>query len=416
MWELTRARYRHRRAVLLLRAGHDADAEKSAAFAVRLLSRRSTDRADHEQAELFEALVTLARIRTDLTRFDQAEAAYAEALALVDNAASSPTAQRLNAARASVAQADVQRRRADYAQADATLAQVFDRIADLADSNALVAAWHNTARILAKETGRFAHAAKHYAAARNLSGPNDEMRASVLHNVAGLAYMEGRFNEAEQPARTALELRRALQGARSTAVAGDCGILGAVLAELGRTDEAEGHLRNAMAIWSSRFGPSHYEVGATLHTLASLHLKQGKLEQAYMEFPRRCESRFTSLEHTIPRWRSSSGTSAYCMPRQAALRWRDNTTCRRSQHSARSTGRITLSRSAPQHASLTSPEPAPAWVRHGKRLVTAIAGIGIGAELRGHPTEHPRPSARLDGSASPPRAESPYQESRHGGR
>jgi hypothetical protein len=48
--------------------------------------------------------------------------------------------------------------------------------------------------------------------------------------------------------------------------------------------------------------------------------------------------------------------------------------------------------------------------------VTAIAGIGIGAELRGHPTEHPRPSARLDGSASPPRAESPYQESRHGGR
>ncbi|GAA3644095.1 tetratricopeptide repeat protein [Microlunatus ginsengisoli] len=282
MWELVRARYRHRQALLFVRVGDQLSAEKMAARAVQLMRHRLAHRSAASHHELFDALITHAQILTSLMRLGQAEAAYADALKVSDTV-NPTTQQRVHVAQVLIAKADVHRRRADYPQADATLAACLELLDSLASSQHLIGPWNNMAGIVAKETGRFEEAAKHYATALARCGSDDEFRASILHNLAGLAYMEGRFREAEQPARVAVELRQALNGPGSTLVAADRVVLGAVLAEIGEQEQAEQHLRDALTIWRDQFGTDHYEVGATLHTLASLHLQQGKLREASAE-------------------------------------------------------------------------------------------------------------------------------------
>lgn len=284
MWELARARYRHRQALLLLRLGEEECAEGMAARAIDLLRRRRKHRSHRPSGELAAALITRAQILTDLMRLDQAETAYAEALELIDLSAAGVTEKQIHRARALIAKADVHRRRADYTQARVALQASLKLIDSLGRPGAMVVVWNNVAGIVAKETGRSAEAAVHYAAALELCDTDEELRASVLHNLAGLAYMKGCFRDAELPARSALELRRSSAGHRSPGAAADGALLGAVLAEIDKEEEAEQHLETALAMWRHRFGPDHYEVGATLHTLASLHLKQGHLPTAFQEF------------------------------------------------------------------------------------------------------------------------------------
>ena len=284
MWELARARYRHRQALLLLRMGEEERAEGMAARAIDLLRRCMMHRSHRTSDELAAALITRAQILTDLMRLDQAETAYAEALELIDLSAAGVSEKQIHRAHALIAKADVHRRRADYTQAWVALQASFKLIESLARPSDLVAAWNNVAGIVAKETGRSAEAAVHYAAALELCDPDEELRASVLHNLAGLAYMKGCFCDAELPARSALKLRQTLTGHQSPGAAADGAILGAVLAEIDKEEEAEQHLETALAIWRHRFGRDHYEFGATLHTLASLHLKQGHLPSAFNEF------------------------------------------------------------------------------------------------------------------------------------
>lgn len=286
MWELIRARYRHRQALLLYRAGQDLEAVELASRAVRLLRRWTAGRNAPSTEELVGALATHAQILTDLTRLDEAAGVYAAALALLDTDSTSVSARSdpAQVATLHIAQADVRRRLARYAGAGAALASAATQIELAGRPQDLLACWHNISGIVAKETGRFSDAQAHYAAATQLCGEDNELRASLQHNLAGLAYMQRDFAAAERPARAALELRRHLQGAKSTGVAADSNVLGAVLAEIDQFDEAEEHLTNALGIWRDRFGPDHYEVAATLHTLAATHQKRGDLDGALEEF------------------------------------------------------------------------------------------------------------------------------------
>ena len=88
-----------------------------------------------------------------------------------------------------LAMADIHRRRADYPNAEAALVAALDQIQALASPSDLIAGWNNLAGIVAKETGQFAQAEQRYRTALHLCGTDDELRASVLHNLAGLAYM-----------------------------------------------------------------------------------------------------------------------------------------------------------------------------------------------------------------------------------
>jgi tetratricopeptide (TPR) repeat protein len=145
---------------------------------------------------------------------------------------------------------------------------------------ALLGAAHNALGIVFKETKRYPAAAREYDIALGLSSAAADLAAAVRHNLAGLAYAEGRFVEAEIWVRQGLALRERSEPAGSTGVAGDLTVIGAVLVALERYTEAEESLRRALDIWIARFGPEHYEVSVCLHNLAALQQRRGEPDAA----------------------------------------------------------------------------------------------------------------------------------------
>lgn len=152
---------------------------------------------------------------------------------------------------------------------------------------AVRAATVNALGVLAKDTGDHDGALARYREALALlpdGRAHDGLRATLQHNVAGVAHVRGDLAEAEEPARRAVALRRAIPGVDPCAVASDETVLGAVLAGLGRLDEAETLLRAAHDVWSSRYGSEHYEVAVTLHNLAAVEQARGRLDEAERMF------------------------------------------------------------------------------------------------------------------------------------
>jgi len=179
---------------------------------------------------------------------------------------------------------DGQRRQGKYTAAARSLAaaRALSETEDLEPGQR--AGVSNALGILAKDTGRYDDAARHYAAIPALLEPalgsNSPLLAPAYHNIAGLAHVQGHFAEAEEPARRALALRE--KGtADPTGVAADAAVLGAVLSGLGRYDEAEGLFRRALSTWEHRYGPDHYEVAVNLHNLAAV--AQGRGDRAAAE-------------------------------------------------------------------------------------------------------------------------------------
>ena len=159
---------------------------------------------------------------------------------------------------------------------------------DLADQTqlgpAVQAAVANALGVLAKDTGHYAEALVRYreplAALTEHDRSNDALRATVQHNLAGLAHIQGDFAAAEAPARRAVTLRRALPDADRCVVAADETVLGAVLSGLGQLDEAEQLFRESLEVWSARYGPGHYEVAVNLHNVAAIAQARKQLDEA----------------------------------------------------------------------------------------------------------------------------------------
>ena len=171
---------------------------------------------------------------------------------------------------------DSLRRQGLYRDAHTLLRQALDS----SHSRQARAAAFNALGVLAKETGRYADAHAFYAEAMQLVRPTEPAVPALLHNVAGLAHAQGRFDEAEQPARHALQLHEQMCGADSEEAAADASVLGAVLLGQERYAEAETLLNRAIATWSRRYGNNHYEVAVNLHNLAALYRARGEVQRA----------------------------------------------------------------------------------------------------------------------------------------
>jgi Flp pilus assembly protein TadD len=137
-----------------------------------------------------------------------------------------------------------------------------------ADARAL-----NELGIVCKYTGRFDEGRELYERALALVPPDSAEAAAILHNLGGIEHARGRHAEAEGPAWRAVEIRTLARGADHVDVAADRAPLAAIVDGLGRTDEAEALLREALAVFER--AREHHEVGVTLANLAAIAHKRG---------------------------------------------------------------------------------------------------------------------------------------------
>ena len=105
------------------------------------------------------------------------------------------------------------------------------------------------------------------------------MRATLHHNLGGVAHARGRYAAGEADGRRAVALREAALGRNHVDVAADIAALAALVEGTGRLDEAAALCRRAL-VFRRRLGPGHSEVGLSLAGLAWVRKKQGDLASA----------------------------------------------------------------------------------------------------------------------------------------
>jgi len=148
----------------------------------------------------------------------------------------------------------------------------------------LVASTHNQIAVLGKFSGRFQEAERHYLAAlpvmRRRCGAVSREVATILHNLGGLEHARGRFARGEPYARRSVEIARALLPPRDPERLAHEVAHAGLLDGLGRHAEALAIYRRALAGFTRRYGRDHYEVGSTLHNLASSEHALGRIAAA----------------------------------------------------------------------------------------------------------------------------------------
>jgi tetratricopeptide (TPR) repeat protein len=278
---LAKARRQLRRAARLAAADRLTAALSLAEPACAVLEEETAwGRCD--RSEVAAALVVVADLHLAQVALPAALQALDRLVALLEDAADEPSQDRL--ADALTRRGDTLRLQARYEPARADLC----RALGLARSPLLLAGAHNASGILAKDTGRYDAAARHYRTALELAeqvhGQDSAALASLMHNLAGLEHACGRWAEGERFARLAMVLRAQVAGPDSVELAGDLAVLGALLLGQQRLDEAEAVFERALAIWTHRRGPAHYEVAVARHNLAAVHTAGGRLGLAREEY------------------------------------------------------------------------------------------------------------------------------------
>jgi tetratricopeptide (TPR) repeat protein len=136
--------------------------------------------------------------------------------------------------------------------------------------------------VLRKYQGRYGEAAAFYRRALRLVGPRGdrEARATLHHNLGGIAHARGRYAAGEADGRRAVELREAALGPNHVDVAADVAALAALVEGAGRLDEAAALYQRALSVFRRRLGPRHSEVGLSLAGLAWVRRRQGDLAAA----------------------------------------------------------------------------------------------------------------------------------------
>jgi tetratricopeptide (TPR) repeat protein len=267
---LIRARRRQRRALRWWRAGK--------LDVARELQERATQGLESRPAESAAALIVLADFQSALFDLSSAEASLRRALAALDE----PSADGRDDVLATTLRqlGDNLRLQGRHAEAEPVLRRA---LALSGSRPARTAAW-NALGILAKDTARYDEAAGYYRDAMGLTPPDDPALPALLHNIAGLAHAQGKYDDAEEPARRALTLNERLYGADSDEAAADAAVLGAILLGQNRYDDAQSYLDRALRLRMKRFGAHHYEVAVTLHSLAAVYQARGEpanAEHAY---------------------------------------------------------------------------------------------------------------------------------------
>jgi serine/threonine-protein kinase len=221
-------------------------------------------------------LVTLGLLRSDQARYDEAEAAIREALAIDARrlAATHP-----DALEAREALGHVLVERGDYQRAIATLAEVV-RLreetgaapADLAGTIGELAAVHFYAGNLPESDSLNVRALAIY---RRLHGERHPLVADMLINRGAIQHEHGNYRAAEGYYRQALAIDRGWYGPDHPEVAAISTMLARSLLFQERFDEATGLLRSALAIRERALGRMHPQVASTVNELGSIACSAG---------------------------------------------------------------------------------------------------------------------------------------------
>jgi tetratricopeptide (TPR) repeat protein len=140
--------------------------------------------------------------------------------------------------------------------------------------------------VVLKTAGRYRDADVRYtevlSALTSMSPPPHDLLAVTRHNLAGLRYARGDYQQAENEIRAALIHRQEAHAAAAERAA-DEGVLGAVLAAQGREAEARNLLNQVLIDMEHAHGPDHYEVAVVLQNLAALdhHQDPARAQQRY---------------------------------------------------------------------------------------------------------------------------------------
>jgi tetratricopeptide (TPR) repeat protein len=144
----------------------------------------------------------------------------------------------------------------------------------------VVAVVLNQLGMLAKLTGDFAVARRHYLRALPIVRMHPRLEelelADLYHNLGGLEHARGRHAVGEPLARRAIALRSRRHGAAAIVTWLDRTAHAALLDGLGRHREAEAVYRMALHRFRRHFGSTHHEVAVTLNNLGCSLSAQGK--------------------------------------------------------------------------------------------------------------------------------------------
>ncbi len=279
---LARARRIHRRALRSAARGRPHQALTGATHAAQLL-RRHAERDSARRPEYVASMLLVAELQLSTTSLVAAVGTLDELVATLESApcpADTPAEANDRLADVLTRRGDTRRLLGEHRAAGRDLR----RSADLACSPAQQAGAHNGLGILAKDTGRYDAAERHYERALTILeetlGTDHPGTASIHHNLAGLAHARGRYTEGEPHVRRALELRTRAAAPDPAQLASDLAVLGAIQAGEGRSPEAEATFRRTLQLWSRLRGPEHYEVAVCLHHLGVLQAARGDREAA----------------------------------------------------------------------------------------------------------------------------------------
>lgn len=269
----------HQVAALEFAADHTDTAEQAARGALDALANSTESRSRALRAEVLSALANFYITRS---RFPEADAAAAEALAITSSTFGAHSAE---AAETRLIVGRSFREQGDYVRATQAVE------AALADLNALYKGNHvdiaQTKRELAiiyQERGDFKTydrvAKESLDVAEKLYGPDSPNISSFVEIVANAAYTSGRMEEAINGTRRVLALRTAALGDMHTRTGYAHYNLGFILGSNQRYAEAMQHLVEAQRIWEASLGPKHPDVAYSLDAQAKVLRMQRQLRAA----------------------------------------------------------------------------------------------------------------------------------------
>ncbi len=180
----------------------------------------------------------------------------------------------------------------DYPSAEANLKMALTTaVAAFGDNSPDTARAKNDLGVLYKHWGYFEKALSLYwQALEVMDGASAEV-AILLHNIGGILHAQGKFAEAEEPARKAWEISHMLRGEADLQTLVDAVAYAAVLDGLMKYEQSETIYRHALELLGREYGSTHLEVAATLHNLAALLVAQYRYEEAEKAYRRALQIR-----------------------------------------------------------------------------------------------------------------------------
>ncbi|MCW5212814.1 tetratricopeptide repeat protein [Desulfobulbus sp. TB] len=126
-------------------------------------------------------------------------------------------------------------------------------------------------------------------AIREIGEEENAELGTALHNVAGLYYKQGRYDEAEPLYKRTLKIREKQLGKEHPDVAESLNNLALLYYEKGRHDEVELLLKRALEIREKQLGKEHPDMAESLNNLALLYYEKGRHDEAELLLKRALE-------------------------------------------------------------------------------------------------------------------------------